>query len=360
MYNHQIAGCYENSDVSDMRTVTIEKKNPLYVMLMLAVLELVAGFVPWATIWYGEIISGESVSCISIPQLMQDMSYYQSWADDIFEIQGSMLFFAVLILSVVILDAWLLKEVICKNEKGTVLWGKIVGGSGISVAGLFGVCVEMLKGDFSNEEWRIVSLRRDSGGWFMLIVSIGLLVAAFWCEKIVQENRKKQIYEIEVLNYDPVLPVRIHELRIQQGDYLKFNLICRQFDWKIIDTLVADIQLITEYGDIVTLSRNMAFTRLKNDQYSAKLSEVNYNFENIQSAKINIKSYSIENEMEAGSGYSVDSDYSLLEIKKLRAMEPRAVVCKEKNFIAGHCCSCGQIYSNELYICPLCGKKKGE
>lgn len=41
-------------------------------------------------------------------------------------------------------------------------------------------------------------------------------------------------------------------------------------------------------------------------------------------------------------------------------MEPRAVVCKEKNFIAGHCCSCGQIYSNELYICPLCGKKKGE
>ena len=30
----------------------------------------------------------------------------------------------------------------------------------------------------------------------MLIVSIGLLVAAFWCEKIVQENRKKQIYEI--------------------------------------------------------------------------------------------------------------------------------------------------------------------
>lgn len=121
-------------------------------MLMLAVLELVAGFVPWATIWYGEIISGESVSCISIPQLMQDMSYYQSWADDIFEIQGSMLFFAVLILSVVILDAWLLKEVICKNEKGTVLWGKIVGGSGISVAGLFGVCVEMLKGDFSNEE----------------------------------------------------------------------------------------------------------------------------------------------------------------------------------------------------------------
>lgn len=26
LYNHQIAGCYENSDVSDMRTVTREKR----------------------------------------------------------------------------------------------------------------------------------------------------------------------------------------------------------------------------------------------------------------------------------------------------------------------------------------------
>lgn len=39
-----------------MRTVTRGKKNPLYVMLMLAVLELVVGFVPWATIWYEEEI----------------------------------------------------------------------------------------------------------------------------------------------------------------------------------------------------------------------------------------------------------------------------------------------------------------
>lgn len=93
--------------------------------MVIAVLEFVTGFVSGATIWYGEIISGESVSCISIPQLMQDMSYYQSWADDIFEIQGSMLFFAVLILSVVILDAWLLKEVICKNEKAQFCGGKL-------------------------------------------------------------------------------------------------------------------------------------------------------------------------------------------------------------------------------------------
>ena len=54
------------------------------------------------------------------------------------------------------------------------------------------------------------------------------------------------------------------------------------------------------------------------------------------------------------------SDYSVEDIRRVRSSygAPRIVMCKEKNIGSEHQCSCGQIYSNKLNICPLCGKTR--
>ena len=46
------------------------------------------------------------------------------------------------------------------------------------------------------------------------------------------------------------------------------------------------------------------------------------------------------------------------QIKQLKRSEKTPVFCLEKELGENRQCSCGQIYSQKLHTCPLCGKER--
>lgn len=358
----KIPNCSKNTDAPDMTIVKKETSNIWYVMAIISLLEIVAQFIPWVSVYYGDAIASMSVSCGSIFELIQNVSYYSQWTEDLNGILYFLIMISVMNLCIIGINIYLLIGIVQKKYDNLVFKGELAGWGAIGLSVIMFLMVWGINLSMEEDYWRIISLHQGMGIWFILASGIAMAAASGYASKEMQNEKNLEVLSVDITNFDPVLPIRFDKLTVTRNDNLELELSFNEFDWTYIEELVAGIQLIGSTGRVETFARNVAFNKCGNHIFRAEFPDANYDFEAVSEARINIMKYMIygnnKRDVEFGSGYSILGDYTADELRQLKRSEKTPVFCLEKELGENRQCSCGQIYSQKLHTCPLCGKER--
>ena len=138
-------------------------------------------------------------------------------------------------------------------------------------------------------EW--IAIYTQIGFWLMFIGGIVLVCIM----QFYEEENKKVNLKLEVLNYDPVIPIRMKHLTItsKNNGYLVLELLYDEFEWTFNEDLTVNIQLLKRNGSAWTLVRSAVFDKKGEGVTVFQIPDEGYDFENIESARVNILSYNI-------------------------------------------------------------------
>lgn len=95
------------------------------------------------------------------------------------------------------------------------------------------MAILLYKISMEEDDWRWISINTQVGVWLMLLAGIALIcVIVFYKSDTEAETKNKSNFEFEVMNYDPVLPVRMKTLKIRkENDKLILELTYAEFEW---------------------------------------------------------------------------------------------------------------------------------
>ena len=358
----KIPNCSLGIDAPDMpKTEAKEDKTIWYIMAAISLVEIIAGFIPWITVYYGDFISGMSISCGSIFDLMQKAEYYSQWSDDITKMLYPIMMVLVANLVVIGINIYFLITFLQKKYDELEYKAEAAGGTAIGLSILMLFMIWWWNSNASVDSWRLISVHQESGVWVIMASGIAMMVAVYKAKEIYHVTFPEQL-SVDVTNFDPVLPIRFGRLKVRREDNFELRLDCKEFDCEPIEEIVAGIQLVKNTGRVETLIRNVTFKKKGDGVFEAEIPDANYDFDPVSEARINVVKYIMmdarKEVTEFGSGYSVMSDFTVDELGRLKRSGRTPVWCIEKELGEDHQCSCGQIYSQKVHICPLCGKER--
>lgn len=353
----KIPYCERNKTAPDIPVIKVETAKvdiKWYIAAVIAVLEIISGIMPWL-IMRDDVFELEGLRWSST-SIIDVMSREADW-----EMAGPLMFISLLGFIMMFLNGFLIVRVLQKKEAEEI--GTFAGISGIVAA----VAVFLTKWYFysimEDEGQRWISITVQPGVWLMLFAGIALIaVIVFYKNETETQTGSGANFNLEVLNYDPALPLRLKTLGItRENDELVLKLTYAEFEWTYIEEIIADVQLVKADGSIKTLARNAVFEKKGQNYARVQFKDIGYDLEGAVSARVNILAYDIyknqKKYQEKGSGFSAYSDYSADELRSARFANTDVVMCREKNIGEYHQCCCGQVYSNKISICPLCGKQ---
>ena len=353
----KIPYCEKNRTAPDIPVIKVETAKvdiKWYIAAVIAVLEIISGIMPWL-IMRDDVFELEGLhwSCLSFIDTGLSGGDWEVW--------GPLIFISLFGVIMIFLNGLFIITVLQRKETEEI--GTLAGISGIVVA----VAVFLAKWYFYSimeDEGRWVSIIVQPGVWLMLLAGIALIaVIVFYKNETETQTGSKANFNLEVLNYDPALPLRLKTLGItRENDELVLKLTYAEFEWTYIEEIIADVQLVKADGSIKTLARNAVFEKKGQDYARVQFKDIGYDLEGAVSARVNILAYDIyknqKKYQEKGSGFSAYSDYSADELRSARFANTDVVMCRERNIGEYHQCCCGQVYSNKISICPLCGKTR--
>lgn len=355
----EIPNCEKNEEAPDMAVV--ENETGIWrIMTIISLGGIIAAFVPWATVYFENSLHGMSLSSMKmLLQVVGDVAFHDKWSES--GAVNNMLYLligvSILSLCIVGLNIYFLAGVIQKKKEELTYRAIAAGLSSIVLS--VSMFLIVLSINSSLNKW--LTLRVGPGIWFLGIIGAFLVICACTGRK---RKKEKLIYEWDVINFDPVLPIRCNKLKITQEYSLELELTCEEFEWTNVEGIIAEVQMVKNTQNIETLARFVTFSKFRDKKFSAELPDARFDFDDVLTVRVNILKYIIsgysEKEIETGSGYSVLSDYIPEELALIRNSEEDFVICQEKNFIMEYQCSCGQIYAKQLQICPMCGKSRRE
>lgn len=199
------------------------------------------------------------------------------------------------------------------------------------------MAILLYKISMEEDDWRWISINTQVGVWLMLLAGIALIcVIVFYKSDTEAETKNKSNFEFEVMNYDPVLPVRMKTLKIRkENDKLILELTYAEFEWAGIEEFIVDIQLVRYDGTVNTFVQNALFEKKGQNFARFQLQDAGYDLDGIASARVNILVYNIyksqKKHVEKGSGFSAYSDYSVDELRSARFANSNMVMCMEKS-----------------------------
>lgn len=354
----KIPYCERNRTAPDIPVIKIETAKvdiKWYIAAVIAVLEIISGIMPWL-IMSDDVFGQERLrwSCLSFVE-------NSSRGGDV-EIVGPLMFISWLGVIMIFLNGFFIIRVLQRKESETI--GTLAGISGIVVAGAIFLAKWHLYSVMGDDGQNWISIDVQPGVWLMVLAGIALLaVIIFYKSETETQTRSVGNLNLEVLNFDPALPLRFRTLGItRENEELVLKLTYAEFEWSYIEEIIADVQLVKADGSIKTLARNAVFEKKGQNYARAQFKDIGYDLEGAVSARINILAYDIyknqKKYQEKGSGFSAYSDYSVDELRSARFANTDVVMCREKNIGEYHQCCCGQVYSNKISICPLCGKTR--
>ena len=361
----EIPSCERNKTAPNMPVIKTENSKmdvKWYIAAVIAVVEIISGFMPWVTFSYGDYWEQENISC-SCTHFFE-LASMVSRSDDLEfkNMFGPLMFVSMIGFIMIFVNGIFIVRVLQKKSSEQI--GTSAGLSGIIVSlGSF-LATSNLRSSLEDNGWRGTSVDTQVGVWLMLIAGIALIcVIVFYKSDTEAETKNKSNFEFEVMNYDPVLPVRMKTLKIRkENDKLILELTYAEFEWAGIEEFIVDIQLVRYDGTVNTFVQNALFEKKGQNFARFQLQDAGYDLDGIASARVNILVYNIyksqEKHVEKGSGFSAYSDYSVDELRSARFANSNMVMCIEKNIGKNHQCCCGQVYSNKNNKCPLCGKER--
>mgnify|MGYP004510262101 FL=1 len=361
----KIPHCERNKIAPDLPVTKIETSKvdtKWYIAAVIAVLEIISGFMPWVTLYYVDLFQGGTISCTGIFNLLNDISEFDEWTNSASEVFGVFVFIIMMGFVMLFINGYFIARVLQKRESEAI--GTIAGISGIVVSTAVLLYKWYLDSSMEEDGWQWLSVDTQAGLWLMLLAGIALIgVIVFYKSDVRTQTRNNSDFEFEVMNYDPVLPIRMKTLKVsKENERITLELTYAEFEWANIEEFIVDIQLVRYDGAVSTFIKNALFEKKGENFARFQLQDVGYDLDGITSARVNILEYNVYKNMkkqeEKGSGFSAYSDYSVDELRSARFANSNIVMCSEKNIGEYHQCCCGQIYLNKNNICPLCGKKK--
>ena len=243
----EIPRCERNKTAPNMPVIKTENSKmdvKWYIAAVIAVVEIISGFMPWVSLYYADLFQGQTISCAGIFDLLNDISKFEDWTNSTPEVLGVFVFIIMFGFVMLFINGYFIAQVLQKRE--SEVSGTIAGISGIVVS----VAILLYKWylDISMEEdgWRWISINTQVGVWLMLLAGIALIcVIVFYKSDTEAETKNKSNLEFEVMNYDPVLPIRMKTLKIRkENDKLILELTYAEFEWASIEEFIVDIQLV--------------------------------------------------------------------------------------------------------------------
>lgn len=356
----EFPNCEKNKDAPDMAVVENDTKGIWCIVSIISLGGIIAAFIPWATAYFENSLQGMPLSCMKVLFLaVRNTEFYDRWSEN--SSVNNMLYVlvgvSILSLCIVGLNIYFLAGVIQKKKEELGYRAIAAGLSSMVLS----VCMFLIVLSINSSLSKWLTLRIGLGIWLLGITGAALLIGACSGKK---RKREKRVYEWDVINFDPVLPIRCDKLKITQKNGLDLELICEEFEWANVEKIIAEVQMVKNTQRLETLARFITFLKYENKKFCAELPDARFAFDDVLTVRVNILKYVIsgysEKKIETGSGYSVLSDYIPEELALVRSSEENFVICQEKNFILEHQCSCGQIYKKQLKICPMCGKSRRE
>ena len=333
----EIPCCERNKTAPNMPVIKTENSKmdvKWYIAACIAVLEFISGFIPWVSLYYADLFQGQTISCAGIFDLLNDISKFEDWTNSTPEVLGGFVFIIMFGFVMLFINGYFIAQVLQKKE--SEVSGTIAGISGIVVS----VAILLYKWnlDISMEEdnWRWISINTQVGVWLMLLAGIALIcVIVFYKSDTEAETKNKPNLEFEVMNYDPVLPIRMKTLKIRkENGKLILELTYAEFEWASIEEFIVDIQLVRYDGTVNTFAQNALFEKKGQNFARFQLQDAGYDLDSIASARVNILGYNIYKSLkkyeEKGSGFSAYSDYSVDELRSARFANSNMVMCMEK------------------------------
>lgn len=318
----EIPCCERNKTAPNMPVIKTENSKmdvKWYIAACIAVLEFISGFMPWVSLYYADLFQGQTISCAGIFDLLNDISKFQDWTNSTPEVLGVFVFIIMFGFVMLFINGYFIAQVLQKKE--SEVSGTIAGISGIVVS----VAILLYKWnlDISMEEdnWKWISINTQVGVWLMLLAGIALIcVIVFYKSDTEAETKNKPNLEFEVMNYDPVLPIRMKTLKIRkENGKLILELTYAEFEWASIEEFIVDIQLVRYDGTVNTFAQNALFEKKGQNFARFQLQDAGYDLDSIASARVNILGYNIYKSLkkyeEKGSGFSAYSDYSVDELR---------------------------------------------
>lgn len=192
-----------------MTIVKKETSNIWYVMAIISLLEIVAQFIPWVSVYYGDAIASMSVSCGSIFELIQNVSYYSQWTEDLNGILYFLIMISVMNLCIIGINIYLLIGIVQKKYDNLVFKGELAGWGAIGLSVIMFLMVWGINLSMEEDYWRIISLHQGMGIWFILASGIAMAAASGYASKEMQNEKNLEVLSVDITNFDPVLPIPI-------------------------------------------------------------------------------------------------------------------------------------------------------
>ena len=353
----EFPNCEKNKDAPDMAVVENDERKIWRIMIIISLEGIISALIPWATIYFENSMRGMSLSCVRVLLLAIRDSWLENGNGAVNNRLYLLVGVSVLSLCIVGLNIYFLLGVIQKKKEDLTYRAIAAGVSSMVLS----ICMFLLVLGTNSSLNKWLTLKAGIGIYFLGITGAALVIGACIGRK---RKTEKMIYEWDVINFDPVLPIRCDTLKIIQEYSLELELICEEFEWANVEGIIAEVQMVKNTQKLETLAHFITFSKSDNKKFNAELLDARFDFDDVLTVRVNILKYIIsgcsEKEIETGSGYSVLSDYIPEELALVRSSEESFVICEEKNLMMEHQCSCGQIYAKRLQSCPMCGKSRRE
>lgn len=189
----EIPRCERNKTAPNMPVIKTENSKmdvKWYIAAVIAVVEIISGFMPWVSLYYADLFQGQTISCAGIFDLLNDISKFEDWTNSTPEVLGVFVFIIMFGFVMLFINGYFIAQVLQKRE--SEVSGTIAGISGIVVS----VAILLYKWylDISMEEdgWRWISINTQVGVWLMLLAGIALIcVIVFYKSDTEAETKNK-------------------------------------------------------------------------------------------------------------------------------------------------------------------------
>ena len=155
----EIPRCERNKTAPNMPVIKTENSKmdvKWYIAAVIAVVEIISGFMPWVSLYYADLFQGQTISCAGIFDLLNDISKFEDWTNSTPEVLGVFVFIIMFGFVMLFINGYFIAQVLQKKE--SEVSGTIAGISGIVVS----VAILLYK-------WNLdISMEEDNWKWISI------------------------------------------------------------------------------------------------------------------------------------------------------------------------------------------------
>ena len=115
----EIPRCERNKTAPNMPVIKTENSKmdvKWYIAAVIAVVEIISGFMPWVSLYYADLFQGQTISCAGIFDLLNDISKFEDWTNSTPEVLGVFVFIIMFGFVMLFINGYFIAQVLQKEN----------------------------------------------------------------------------------------------------------------------------------------------------------------------------------------------------------------------------------------------------